>query len=112
MQPGNEKPYGHPVAFSREAEERGIAGLHADLYCPACDRVHDLIVVEFKRPTSDKLAMWAGAVEPTEHYAREDVVRCPGCGRTDLLLGPEEGREVPCPRCSRGRLKGEMEWIS
>ena len=101
---GNRKPYGHPCAISMEAQMSGIHGLSADLYCPTCDKVHDLVVVEYKRPTGDTNAMRAGRCEPSEDSPKE--VKCPDCGNTELVLGYREAPQLPCPRCGKGTLTG------
>lgn len=109
---GRRRPHGHPTPISREAERSGIAGFSAELYCPRCDRVYDLVVVEFERPAARSLDAWMGWVKPKEQYSREDAVRCPDCGNAELLLGPPEGKPPMCPRCGRGRLISEEIWIS
>ncbi len=107
---GKRKLYGHPIPTSKEAEERGIYGFSAELYCPICDEVFDLIVVEYKRPCKEELnylKVWFDMVEPKDEYREDDEVRCPKCGNTELILEPEEDEEVKCPRCKRGILKTE-----
>ena len=47
---GRRQAYGHPVPCSKEAARRGVYGLSGELYCPTCDRVFDLVLVEFKQP--------------------------------------------------------------
>lgn len=109
---GRRRAYGHPTPSSREAKESGIHGLSGELYCLTCDRTSDVILVEFKAPTSDTLAVWFGRCEPKDECGQEDAVRCPRCGGTDMILEPPEDREVTCPRCQQGKLAGQMDWIS
>ncbi len=109
---GQRKPYGHPVPMSREALEQGIAGLSANLYCVHCDKVFDLIVVEFKTPARDALSVWAGNCEPQEVFKKEGAVKCPECGATALLLEGDENPQKTCPRCKAGTLISQREWIS
>jgi len=109
---GKRKPYGHPAPTSREAAEAGIYGLSAELYCPECGKTYDIIIVEFKEPTSDTLRLWSGQCEPKDDFKEEGAVRCPGCGRSDLILGPVEDPHLKCPRCKYGNLIGKMDWIS
>lgn len=106
--------------MSDEAVKMGIAGLSAELYCPACDEVHDLIVVEFKEPHKGEM-FWMEMGEPKDEYQREDAVKCPDCGNTDLILGPADEEDKSmfdatmsflCPRCKKGNLTGGMRWIS
>ena len=100
---GRRKLYGHPVPMSREAEERGIHGLSAELYCPKCDKVYDLIVQEFETPT---WLVWAHPPEPKDEYKQEGAVKCPDCGNTDLVLDNRDRDAVPlpCPRCPDGKM--------
>lgn len=110
---GKRKPYGHPVPMSEEARQRGIYGLSGELYCPNCDEVFDLILVEFKEPSQDSLSVWGGMCEPIDEFKDEEgAVKCPKCGNRNLILGPMEDREATCPRCKYGKLVGKMEWIS
>lgn len=109
---GTRKPYGHPAPCSREAARRGIYGLSADLYCPACDSVSDVILVEFKQPSSESLSVWGGQCEPMDEYKREGAVRCPNCNNQRMTLSGDESGEVSCPRCSGGVLRGRMDLIA
>jgi len=98
--------------MSEEARQRGIYGLSGELYCPNCDEVVDLILVEFKKPSQDSLSVWGGMCEPRDEFKDEGAVKCPKCDNRNLILGPMEDRGVTCPRCKEGKLVGEMEWIS
>jgi len=109
---GERKPYGHPSPISKEAKKCGIYGLSADLYCPNCDKNFDLILVEFKKPSKDGIGVWTGGCEPKDEFKGKNAVKCPKCGSTNLVLGPDEDRKITCPRCKEGRLVGKMEWIS
>jgi len=109
---GKRKPFGHPVPVSKEAAQRGIYGLSADLYCPQCDRIFDVILVEFKRPSSESLAVWLGKCEPKEEYQQANAVNCPACKSTDLILEPSDERTLTCPRCRKGKITGIMDRIS
>jgi ribosomal protein S27E len=115
---GEIKPYGHPVPASEEAQERGIYGLSATLYCSECEKTYSLILVEFKKPFfRGDGSIWldkheAGECEPREEYKRGDAVKCPKCDNTKMILEPEEKREMPCPKCGKGLLEGFMELIS
>lgn len=98
---GNMKPYGHPVPISKEAAEMGISGLTIEFYCPKCDKNFETIIVEYKKPTDDKLAMWSGALEPKDEYKNKDVFRCPKCDEI-LIFNPEEFKNIKCSRCKEG----------
>jgi len=50
---GKRKIYGHPDPLSFEALERGIYGFSGEVYCPNCDKVFDLVLVELKKPFED-----------------------------------------------------------
>ena len=108
---GARQPYGHPAPMSREAKSRGIFGLSAHVYCPHCDRTFDLVLIEYKKPTSKSLSVWMDKSEPADEYDGK-VLKCPKCGNTDLLLDESDGKEVVCPRCNKGKLVSRMEWIS
>ncbi|MFP4015896.1 MAG: hypothetical protein ACLFUI_02585 [Halanaerobiales bacterium] len=103
---GSRKLYGHPEPMSEEAKERGIYGLSAKVYCPDCDKVHDLIIVEFKNPSDNSLDVWLGNYEPDD---MENEVNCPDCGNTRLVFVPDEDVEVKCPQCGEGYLMGRQE---
>lgn len=109
---GNRKPYGHPVPISEEAEKQGIHGLSGELYCPNCDKVFNLILVEFKNPSNDTLSIWSGRCEPKEEFRQENMVKCPECGNTNMILEPVKDKVIICPRCKVGHFMGYMEWIS
>jgi len=108
---GNRRPAGHPVPLFC-LEGPGIFGLSGEVYCPTCDEVFDVVLVEFKEPTLDTYAVWSGQCEPTEEFKKKDAVRCPQCGNPHLILGPDEETKTRCPRCQNGVLKGRVEWIS
>lgn len=57
---GERKEYGHPTPFSKEAELCGISGLSGELYCPKCDQVWDLVLVEYKSPIKEGFLVWSG----------------------------------------------------
>jgi len=83
----------------------GIYGFSGMLYCEKCDKVFDLIVVEFKEPSFDFSSAWGGRCEPMEEYKKEGAVKCPDCGNTDLIFGPPTDRSLRCPRCGVGTMK-------
>jgi len=112
---GNKKPYGHPGPVSKEAEKRGIYGFSANVYCPKCDEVFDLIVVEFEKPIKGieaGLFAWLGKWEPKEEFLKEGGLGCPKCSNHKLILGPREDIRVMCPRCKEGKLIVERRLIS
>jgi ribosomal protein S27E len=110
---GMRKQYGHPVPFNKEAENAGIYGLTANVYCEKCDKViRNIILVEFKKPARESLSVWAGKCEPKDEYKGRRAVMCPKCGNSNLILEPVKDREVTCPRCKEGKLMGEMVLIS
>ena len=109
---GRRKLYGHPVPRSEEAERSGIYGFSGKLYCPACDKISNLILLEYKNPCHDQLSAWMGQREVKDEFRNDQGVKCRKCGGKDLVLYPEEHREIPCPRCKKGRLMGQMSWIS
>lgn len=101
---GQRKPYGHPVPMSQEAEEAGIKGFSINAYCPQCDRVRDVILVEFETPR-DYHAAWAGCGRlPDDHQ-----LTCGICGGRlcEYLPG-----KLSCPRCQKGTFKHTKFWKS
>ncbi len=104
--------YGHPVPVSEAAAERGVYGFFGKLYCSTCDKVVDVILVEFKEPCRDHYLIWLGDHEPQEKYLDEDAVRCPVCENRFLILEPDNDHAPSCPRCGKGVLIGGMEWVS
>ena len=65
---GQRKLYGHPSPVSVEAQLHGIYGLSGELYCLRCDKVFDLILVEFQRPAVESFLVWSGSCEPKDEY--------------------------------------------
>jgi len=109
---GRAKDYGHPQPSSDEASIAGIAGLRAMLYCPDCDKTSEVIIVEFKTSSKDALAVWSGRCEPMDEYCREDAVKCPQCRGANMLMVPDEGETIPCPRCKDRKMSGAMDFIT
>lgn len=109
---GERHAFGHPIPISAEAAQRGVYGLSGTLYCPACDKVVDVILVEFKEPCRDSLKLWSGQCEPDDNYLTDDVVRCPECKNKFLILEPDNKHALSCPRCGKGMMTGNIAWIS
>jgi len=109
---GNRHPYGHPCPVSDTAAESGIYGLSGEVYCPTCDKVFDVVLVEFKEPSQNTLSVWSGRCEPAEKFKKKGAVQCPQCGDSHLILGPEMETKSLCPRCQKGVLEGTVVWIS
>ena len=121
---GNRKPYGHPLPFPGEARDYGVKGLSVNLYCPICQKVFDMVVVEFDEPyhCDEGELFWDDAEDP-DRYRNEGSVKCPGCGKVGLILGPSnkderkpgaEGEMLAgdCPECREGILVGCLSWMS
>ena len=106
---GKREFYGHPSPLSEEAIKRGVWGMSADLFCPHCGVLYDIIVVEFREPQADKASAWKAYLNRDEQITSGDITKCPGCGETDLVLEPLEEREVSCPHCKKGKLMGRRE---
>ena len=96
---GQRKTYGHPVPSSKEAEEAGIKGFFELAYCPTCDKVQDVILVEFATP-KDYFGAWSsiGKIK----------LQCPDCG--EKLYKYLEN--LQCSRCRKGFFKLKMLWFS
>jgi len=109
---GRRHEYGHPCPKSEEAEQRGIYGLFGELYCPKCDKVVNVVLVEFTEPISDSYKVWSGRCEPKDIYKKEDAVKCPKCKNTHLILSPDNDHPQSCPKCKRGSLIGSGVYIS
>ena len=103
---GKRKWSGHPSPCSAEAMERGVYGMSGELLCPLCGVVSDIILVEFKKPHADNASAWKAYSNKDEQIISEDMVMCPDCGNTDLILEPIENKEVRCPQCNKGKLIG------
>jgi len=101
---GERKSYGHPVPISEEAAVRGIHGLSGDLYCSNCDKVFDIVLVEFEKPVKDSFLVWNG-----KYNKKESTMKCPECNNTNLIFGCE--KEIICPRCKKGKLICKIAWI-
>jgi hypothetical protein len=109
---GRVRDYGHPAPVSKEAIEAGIHGLMGRHYCPRCDKVSRVIVVEFVEPYRGRGSVWLEGAAVKPEYKREGAVKCPRCGAIELILEPAEEGGPPCPRCRGGTLVGTMEWIA
>lgn len=108
---GNLKPFGYPGPMCEEAEQRGIYGLYAELYCPSCDEVRTVVLFEAEKPSNPASSANGSMPAPRNEFKRRHAPRCPECGNTHLLFTPAT-KEVICPRCKKGKLVGKMEWIS
>jgi rubredoxin len=93
------KRYGYPVPLSQEGVE-GVKGFSADLYCPKCKDVRDVIIEEFKKaakqscPNGDKLE-----IEPVCNICGTKVKK--SLNDSDL-----------CPKCNTGTFKLHNIWTS
>ena len=95
---GRRQPYGHPEPCPREAREAGIKGFSFLTYCPKCNSVKDLILVEFQK-ARDYRAAWEGC--------KRRKLTCGECGgRLHELLD-----NLICPVCA-GVFKRTAGWIS
>ncbi len=113
---GRIQPYGHPVAASREALERGVYGLRGKVYCRTCDAVVDVVFEEYKRPhkapDSESPSVWLSFPEPLDEYKTGELPACPSCGGKDLVLGDEPHVGLICPRCQSGHIVARATRIS
>lgn len=101
---GQLKPYGHPGASTKEAEEAGIKGFYVHWYCPECRQVEDVILAEFGE-ARDELTAWGGLGEPSSQH--EPL--CPKCS-TELKHTIDEN-DI-CPKCNKGNFELSGSWIS
>jgi len=120
----NRKPYGHPLPFPGEALDYGVKGLSADLYCPFCKKIFDMVMVEFDIPYHcDKGEIFWDDVEDPDRHRNEGSVICPGCKHVGMILGPlhkdeckpgAEGEMLAgdCPKCGEGILVSRLSWMS
>jgi hypothetical protein len=109
---GRRRDYGHPSPASPEAEQRGIYGFWGKLYCPDCDAVKNVIIVEFREPCRGALGAWFGGSEPRPEYASGDRPVCPKCKGKRLMMDMALDETFPCPRCRKGRIRGSMGPVS
>ena len=116
---GRIQPYGHPVAASREARERGVYGLRGWVYCPTCDAVADVVLEEYKTPHKtpdlDSPSVWLtfpDFPERLDEYKTGELPACPTCGGRHLVLGDEPPVGLLCPRCRKGRLVAQATRVS
>src|SRR5947209_6699930 len=108
-QAGARIPYGHPIPNSREAQERGIAGFSARMYCRVCDNVVDVIVQEYPTALGHPVQAWLSA---SNERLEGKSAHCPSCGGTELVLSGDKDAVVTCPRCREGTLRSRRAWIS
>lgn len=109
---GEVKPYGHPEPISEEAEISGIHGLTGVIYCHHCDETFKIILVEFKKPTYDKIKLWLGQCEPLDEYKNEEKIKCPKCGSINVFFGFEKNEKITCPRCREGKFISKIKFIT
>jgi hypothetical protein len=112
---GQMKGYAHPRPVSEEARRSGIWGFFDSLYCPSCRKLQVVVTVEFKKPR-DYHSAWGWQFGPKDDLMEYDK-KCPECGGVDLADWIEEPRplqyrELPCPKCSNGKLLMVNEWQS
>lgn len=84
--------YGHPLPISETAEKRGCCGLWAELYCKKCKKTFKVILFETRRRNVDIWDEW--------ERIKIDQVKCPKCGRKNMVLEMQKGDKVICPRCN------------
>ena len=112
---GRLKPCGHPLP-TKEALERGIAGLYLDLYCTECGEVSSVVTVEYDK----RIEGWSpfrhlihGMASESSEGPEEKL--CPSCGKKSLIFTPDstapegesdEGKSLlgPCLLCGKGHL--------
>ncbi len=73
----------NPILLGDEEKKRGITGFGADLFCPNCGEKSDFILVEFENPAKGSCP---GALEMGLQELTEDLMKCPYCGNTDMIL--------------------------
>ncbi len=74
-----------------------IYGLTARVYCPACDKEKDYIIVEYRSPLSALDDIWL------KDSPRKARMICRSCRNSVFLILPEGS--VTCPRCGRGTFE-------
>ena len=109
---GKIKPYGHPEPMSNEAVKMGISRFFGELYCVKCDKIYEVILVDYDNPDKNPVSAWRkAAIQKSTHL----FVECSECESTEMVFTPYlENREkiiIPCPMCKKGEIIGEMEWI-
>ena len=107
---GNRKIYGHPVPFSEEAMHYGVKGLSMMSYCPKCDAVRDVVMVEFDGPTGVLDAFKSGldVMRAYESIGGLASAVCPEC-QTRLL---DNLISLECPRCKKGVFELATCWYT
>jgi hypothetical protein len=111
-QDGEMEDYGHPEPKSKEAEEAGIHGFYAEMYCMHCGDLRNVILEEYEQPVNSALELLTGDKQPTIKYRNEDDPACPVCSKRGLVLRPEPLADIPCPQCDDGQLQLVGSWIS
>lgn len=109
---GKLKDYGHPSPSSPAAEEAGIMGFYAVMYCPTCGKLRKLVLEEFEEPVETADSLWSGKPVPRLEYRNEEDPACPRCGGHGLILRPDPDQRLACPKCEDGVLQLVGSWIS
>ena len=95
------------LLIGEEAFRKGISGLLAKVFCLHCRSSAEVILVERTgQAASSGPPAASAATGPAPVTDARWPSRCPYCGSERLLLEPDPEREVPCPACGRGRLRG------
>jgi hypothetical protein len=102
---GTPSDYHYPDPDLYEWPPRKVAGLWSRLWCPACQRVRPLVVVQLDEPAEHPVQAFLAA--EARGYTGMETGPCPECGAT-LEVEIEDG---PCPECGQGKLVciGEYE---
>ncbi len=110
-----------PWEFSRVSDEpryniekdefKGIDGLSGNVYCPECDKVYDIILIEYEKPVHTNFQAWSNWSNPGADFLKEHAIKCPICSNSDLIMEPNELVHTPCPHCHKGFLNGEIKTI-
>jgi len=94
-----------------EPETGGIDGLSGSIYCPDCNKVYDMILVEFDQPEHTNFNIWSLWSDPGNSFLKQNEVKCAVCGGNRLILEPEDNIYINCPNCNLGVLKGDLKGI-
>ncbi len=73
----------NPLLLGEEEKKGGVTGFGADLFCPNCGERSDFILVEFENPVKGSCP---GALEMGFQELTEDIMKCPYCGNTEMVL--------------------------
>jgi predicted RNA-binding Zn-ribbon protein involved in translation (DUF1610 family) len=103
---GRRKRYGH-LNQSDKAKQNGVMGFSVEWYCCKCQKVREVVVVEYSSPRNDPLDSCLAYSDPAVEHKYFLAV----CNKCNSVL-VENLNGLPCPKCGIGKFKESGRFMS